>query len=461
MIALALVGCTPDSTSDSDVPVELVDPFVRAPVHTYGMTDVSSDLLAVLENGTLRGSCDRYRDAPDDLGLRRRCGKEQFFYETFDTVGVPRPIVSFLLEELGDLVGPGFSAYGLIADPTSPAGVPLGMAPSADDSIAFTCASCHFGRLPDGRYAVGAPNQDYDYGAHNLSMTLVPMSLLGSDGIDPEAAADVQPLLDALDASPALRVQLGLALLPLAGTPAPEFPLDVQRLYARWVPGTMDFAIAPLPLDDGVHTISRIPPLWRLPTLDERDAAGMDHAMLGWTGNTPSTEDFVYWFGVLGGGRHPTPEDIGPITAYLESLEAPEPPVPSGDPRGLELFAQHCGACHSGPSGSGLTVYPLDEIGTDPAIGLWMDPTGSGAPCCNAELPADFVTGAIKSPRLVGLWAQQRFLHNGSVGSIEALLCVEPREGVVEPAFGDAGHEYGCELDLADREILVEWLATH
>jgi hypothetical protein len=465
LIVLLACGVSPSPQDTAGLPADdtaaaLPDPFAARPDASGGLTNVSNDLDVLLERGALHDACDRYRARPDDQELRLLCGKALFFYETFDTAGVPTPLVDFLLNNMQDQVGPGFSAYGLIPDPTSTQGLPLGMAPSVDNTYAFTCASCHFAELPDGRYAVGAPNHDYEYGAHNLSFSLVPMSLTGTDGLDPQALATIAPLLDALDADWGLKAQLGIALLGLLGTEVPEFPADVQRHYATWKPGTMDFLIEPLPIQDDVHTVSRIPALWGLPTVEEQELAGMDGALLGWTGNTPTSHEFVYWFGVLGGGSAPSAIEEDALAAYLESLDAPDAPT-EPDPRGHAVFVDHCLDCHQGPRGSGLHVYSYDEIGTDPTLGLWMDADGDGQACCEETLPGDFLTGGIKSPRLVGLWAQQRFLHNGSVESLHALLCVTPREDVTAAPYGDQGHTYGCELPEADRRALVAYLNAH
>ena len=90
-----------------------------------------------------------------------------------------------------------------------------------------------------------------------------------------------------------------------------------------------------------------------------------------------------------------------------------------------------------------------------------MNPQGDKKPCCNETLPEDFITGMLKSPRLLGLWGQQRFLHNGSVEPLKALFCLEPREQVTEAAFADSGHSYGCELPEAERKALIAWLKRH
>ena len=111
----------------------------------------------------------------------------------------------------------------------------------------------------------------------------------------------------------------------------------------------------------------------------------------------------------------------------------------------------------------GHELYGYDEVGTDPEIRWWADgPDHDGVACCGLTFqPGDTVTGAIKSPRLVGLWAMTRFLHNGALDSLEQLLCLTPRPGITVPAFGDQGHDYGCDLAAADREALIGYLRAH
>jgi hypothetical protein len=111
----------------------------------------------------------------------------------------------------------------------------------------------------------------------------------------------------------------------------------------------------------------------------------------------------------------------------------------------------------------GTEVYSYEEIGTDDAMRWWADGADQdGVACCGLTFEdGDVMTGAIKSPRLAGMWAANRFLHNGSLDSLEQLLCLAPRPGVTEAAFGDAGHEFGCELPEDDRVALIAYLDAH
>lgn len=465
-------GTSPDAGDNPDHS----DPFAPLPDTGEGLTDVSADLDAVLEHGELATACDAYAAAPTDRRLRLLCGKAMFFYEGFGTVGVPGPLVDWLLDNFPDDVGPGFSKVGMIADPSSPKHYPLGLAPGAPfgtvESLAFTCASCHFGRLPDGRYAVGAPNHDFDYGRMNLMFTLVPaMSMPGANEADhdPDALAAVKPLRDRVAANPDIQNALIAALLPLisgGNAMLPTFSAENEHHYAHWRSGTMDFFIQPLPIDDQVHTISKISALWALPTQQELADHGIANAMLGWTGGTASLGHFLTGFVDLGGGKLAEwPDDrLAPLADYIESLRAPTQSNPPSDvARGREVYLAGCQSCHGGPRGMGDRVYDFDEIGTDDAIKWWADgPDHDGEPCCGLHFqPGDTITHGIKSPRLVGLWAMRRFLHDGALDTLDQLLCLAPRPGVTEPAYGDGGHEFGCDLPDADRRALLDYLLAH
>ncbi len=270
------------------------DPLAQSEADDGGLTNVSTDLMAVLEQGALEGACDAYFGGQTDLKTKLLCGKWMYFYESFETAGAPAALIDFLVGKMPQSVGSGMTKFGMIEDPTSDKHLPLGLTSTSPigGSIAaysFTCASCHFGKLPDGRYAVGAPNHDYDYGTQNLALALFPqVALLGGQNADPQAMEKIQPLMDELNNTSGLKLQLIGAMAGLVSAPIPDFPAEAQHYYATWKTGTMDFLIAPLPLDDGVHTISKISPLWAIPTEDEVVSSGMTNAMLGWTGGVHS-----------------------------------------------------------------------------------------------------------------------------------------------------------------------------
>jgi hypothetical protein len=375
-----------------------------------------------------------------------------------------------------DEAGLAFTNYGLIEDPyvTTPKqarhlgvgeGAPMGSTPT----LALTCANCHFGQMPDGRYAVGYPNLQYEYGTHMLSLFIGPMK--GMPGFDPDtyhpaAIEAVQPILDRFDADPLLGLGLAWNLLPMLVGGVGDIPslsYENQGHYASWAPGTMDFTMAPLPIEDDVHTISRTLPLWGVPTVQEQFDYRMDSAMLAWTGAAESLNEFLGGFVVVGGGPVDDwgPEELSPLREYLESLDAP-PPVGAAAPQAIEagrvLFTSAgCIDCHSGARGGGTRVYEFDEIGTDPALAFWGDADGDGEMCCGLK---GNLTGGIKAPRLTGLHALTRFLHNGSLASLEQLLCLEDRPPTAQPPYASIGHEFGCDLPDEEKADLLHFLRS-
>ena len=471
--SLEPVGSGP---TDTTAPPFFEDPFAEMPDTSEGLVNTSADLEALMEFGELDGACDRYAETPDDRRLKLLCGKSMFFYEGFDTIGIPDVLLDFGGTRFGDEMGIAYEKLGLVQDPYREEGRALGFGPGAPignnvQTQAMTCASCHFGALSDGRYSVGAPNLNYRYGTHMLAFQFFPAAAApgwNPDEHDPGAVQQVSRVLDALEDTPGLKTQLLLQMIPLASAQdaAGVMTMEQEAQYASWEPGTMDFLIAPLPIDDGVHTVSKISHLWGIPTVEEQEAANMESGLLAWTGGAQSLRRFLEGFVTIGDGAEGewTDEDLEPLAAYIESLRPPEPPTPTGDvDRGAQVFAEAgCLDCHQGPRGSGIRVFDYEEVGTDDAMADWGDPGPNGEACCDMADPSDPpLTQGVKSPRLVGLWSMPRFLHNGSVTSLEALFCLEDRVGVSESPWSDGGHTFACDRSVEDREALIAYLKSH
>jgi len=456
------------------------DSFAPLPDTSEGLTNVSSDLDALLEHGALAGACDRYRAGARDRRSMLLCGKSMFFDEAFGTAGVPAVLAQLLVDNFPDQIGGGLSKLGMIEDPRSATHLPLGLPATTRiggqiDALAFGCASCHFARLPDGRYAVGAPNHDYQYGQSILAMAVFPTVALlgGAQNHDPAAIAVIQPLLDRAAADPAVKNAITQALLPLVtggGAMMPMFSKESEHHYASWRSGTMDFLIEPLPVDDKVHTISKISALWGIPDAAALAAHGLSSQYLAWTGGTPSLLAFARGFVSIGGGDLTQwPDDkLQPLVEYVLSLRTPAaltPPPADRVARGRQRFADKgCLDCHAGPQGGGTRLYDYEEIGTDPAMKRWLDPDGNGQACCG-PLPPDasaLLTHKLKSPRLTGAWAFTRFLHNGSLSSLEELFCMRGARGALASPYGDAGHDFTCrDLTDEDKRDLIAYLQAN
>jgi mono/diheme cytochrome c family protein len=436
--------------------------------------DVSRDLAAVIQEHDGADACARYHAGRRDRRTVLLCGKWMFFYETLGTSGVPAAIPKFLIEHFPDEVGPGFAKLGMIEDPGSKDHLPIGLAPGkrvgAVEGLSFTCASCHFARLADGRYAVGAANHHYQYGKQILELLVFPLLALDekTDQHDAQAVAALSPLLERVKADPKLKGKFGGALLTVipAGR-VPSLTRAEEHAYASWPPGTMDFLLAPSPIDDHADTVSKITPLWGVPTDAEVRATRMKHAMLGWTGAAPSQIIFLRSFLQFGGGNlKDWPDDkLYPLLAYVESLKTPPHREAPAEliARGRELFrTRGCLECHDGPRGGGKRIYSFEEIGTDAAMKRWLDPELTGKPCCNAPVPPNSpLTHGIKSPRLTGAWAQHRFLHNGALANLEELFCITPRPRDTHEPLGAGGHDFTCgKLTLDEKRALIAYVES-
>lgn len=458
-------------------PADRPEPFAPQADSSEGLTNTSADLEALLEFGEIFDGCERWAEHPEDRHAKLLCGKYRFFYEPMGTDGIPAPLLDWVGRSFPDWAGEAFSRFGLVPDPYATTPRPLGFGPSGTfglaESVGMTCASCHFGRMPDGRYAVGYPNHRYRYGEHMLSLMVgVKAGVPGFDASahHPDAVALITPMIDAFSANPALRLSLLWDLIPLLPGIAnvPDVPYDVQGQYASWRTGTMDFLIAPLSADDEVHTPSRISPLWGIADDGDVAAYGSEHAQLGWTGGTRSILDFARGFVHVGGGelaQWPDAE-LEPLAEFILSLRAPQSPGTAPDAtieEGRSIFrSAGCEDCHGGPRGGGTRIHRWDEVGTDATLAQWGAPDGEGGLCCGlSDFDHAYDTEGIKAPRLVGLWAFERFLHNGSLDSLEQLLCLVPRPASEAAPFANTGHTFGCDtLSVDERRALLSFLRS-
>ncbi|MCU0701076.1 MAG: hypothetical protein MUC96_31595 [Myxococcaceae bacterium] len=447
-------------------------PRAWAPVSTPVTHDVDGELLAVLEVPALRGACDAVKRGGADRATRLRCGKWMFFYETFGTIGVPVPLVDFLQKYYAGYYGVGFSRMGMVPDPTSTKNLPLGLAPTSGkvgtvSTYAFTCASCHFGRMPDGRYAVGYGNLSLEYG--NLLASLgAPLQLSTNPNdmnVHPRLKAELAGPVAAARMQQGYQLDMGVTGLSLLGAGSSgALTVQDQERFLALRPGTMDFLTKPL-VDDGVWTVSRILPLWNLPDATQRADAGMAHELLSWNGGTRSVDEFLAGFVAFGGSKETwTREQLLPLAEYLQSLRAPAPlaPIDAAEARvGARLFVtKGCLECHSGPSGESARTYTFDEMGTDAAYAAIYNPGPDGKPCCNFPGEASMVTRQVKAPRMSGLFSQTRFLHNGSV-TLEELFCLSPRDPSRLEGQRSDGHGHSCEgLNASEKQALMTYLRS-
>ena len=196
------------------------------------------------------------------------------------------------------------------------------------------------------------------------------------------------------------------------------------------------------------------------------------------------------------------------VMAWIRTLEPPPYPHPIDAglaARGRVTFEKRCAKCH-GTYGE-REAYPnllvaLETIGTDPLLArsyasrpeyhTWYNRSWYGqGPHAGRLEPTD----GYVAPPLDGIWATAPYLHNGSVPTLEDLLdsgqrpslwqrdftnsaydekkggwkyetraAVEPGDRMTydttQPGYGNGGHEFGDDLDAAERAELIEYLKT-
>ena len=406
-----------------------------------------------------------------------------FFYDALGTSGIPAALMQFMATNFPDQLGLAFSKLGMVPDPTSTTNMPLGIAPTVPlngniDAVAFTCASCHFAQLPDGRYAVGAPDHGYDYARNILAITLAPTIGSGLEpGVahDPAAVALVQPVLDALSSNATLKGQMLSTLLPLASLKLPSMSTDEEHDYTEWPTGTMDFLIAPLPVDDHVHTVSKNPAAVGHPV--ERRGGGDGHderpARLG--RRRAGSRPLRVVVRRHRPGQHPAhrraaraARAVHPVAAGAEQPHAARP-----DAREHRRCPVREQGLHELPRRSARQRQARlrGERGRHrPGDGRVANPDGGAYACCGVPTAPGGLTHGLKSPRLVGMWAQSRLLHNGALSSLEQLFCLEADGGAGDggrPAGAAApmenvGHDFTCDnLSPGEKEALMAYLRAH
>ena len=124
---------------------------------------------------------------------------------------------------------------------------------------------------------------------------------------------------------------------------------------------------------------------------------------------------------------------------------------------GRQVFNQECLDCHQGYQGSSIEVFSFEEIGTDDQMKYILDPDLDGISDLGVE---NDPTHGIKAPRLTGVWAKNRLLHNGSVESLEDLFCIYGERTDDQVIFGNIGHTFGCDLSYLDKTDIIEFLRS-
>jgi hypothetical protein len=171
-------------------------------------------------------------------------------------------------------------------------------------------------------------------------------------------------------------------------------------------------------------------------------------------------------------GLRVSDEALYALALYVYSLQPPPNPNAFGPEAaaGQKLFLRECAGCHVPPlytsnkvtlaegfeppkdKPAALDVMPI-SVGTDPSLALL---TRKG-------------TGYYKIPSLKGVWYRGRYLHDGSVASLEEMFNPDRLKethvpGGFRPLGSDRraipGHTFGLNLKPEERQQLIAFLKT-
>jgi hypothetical protein len=444
------------------------------------------------------------KSAPQIADLQRDlvlCGKWLFFELPVPTqVGIPNVLLQAFMQTFPDQTGRAFEQIGFREDPRKPGWplelprVPAGSRTPRDLLIGpvrtMACTACHLGRLPDGRFSVGMPNDALDLGKFN-QLVSYPLWLAGHG---PKDVFRWDPKLDAayreMYAKSRGRVNLPRVLLDLSaladflnipGTlyslagqdPLPETD---QRTFYKSGRGRLNPS-APM-LSEPRHEIYvSSAPIWNMrhyETPPPGSDDGIGEPYLGRVVSSRSLEEFIrqaFVFTTLE-TRTATPRYVDPIAAYLRTLQVPQLERPVDQAaflQGKALFQAQCAHCHNGYAGATKENHPLEATQSPlvfDAIFHDYEPPTRQSKIALAGLKEvgmlPLARTGIKSRRLNGLWARQRLTENGAIEGMDHLLCLQGWTRDVlgrENPLSQATHMDLCEdYTIRERQALKEFL---
>lgn len=165
-------------------------------------------------------------------------------------------------------------------------------------------------------------------------------------------------------------------------------------------------------------------------------------------------------------------EALYALALYLYSLQPPPNPNAWGPDAaaGLKLFLRECAGCHVPPlyTSNKLTLAQGFELPKNKPASLDVLPVSVETDPSLALLTRKG-TGYYKIPSLKGVWYRGRYLHDGSVASLEEMfhpdrLKATHKPGGFRPLGTDTraipGHTFGLNLEPEERQQLIAFLKT-
>lgn len=470
--------------------------------------DTDYDLAKVVEYDQIKGSCDKYfkllnkdgrlkkenQGTEDAARLEVLCGKWIFFYlEAKSNIGIPEALLRSLKFYFKEDIGESYSKWGFYPDPVDK-GQALGVIKTKPHNKRFkdlmvpaqrqiSCAGCHVGKLPDGRYSVGMPNEILDISLFNKYMVfplwLVSKEKENEEKFHPELIALYKNLREKMKSAPR-HFPNTLDMSVISGKLMPsswmynmiqQYPpsLGDQVSYVNGRPGVFN-AASPLISFGDRDFYTSIPPIWGL----THEKGNEKLAYLGTITSAPYLEAFIKHAFVYTTYTDDYSVDkyVTPLAAYLRTLKAPK----FGGTLKRDLvntgkltFEAKCQSCHDGPHGESSFRVDIKDVGTPWQLsGIfndYVDPNFQSKRLLDglqSAFPFETITEGIKSRRLNGIWARKLLMTNGSIDGLDHLFCLngKSRNETKREALTQYVHEDLCHLSENEKLSLKEYLLT-
>jgi cytochrome c5 len=432
----------------------LMDNFDQKVINT------ANSLKEIAQKELLKNECDKYfkeykersdnkPSLSDKLYNQSKvlCGKWIFLNLGMRTnVGIPVKVIKVIEKFNG--VGSQMKDLGFLTDNSwKDEAYPFGVVPvkhekqfalkriASNNIVQMSCAACHTGQLPDGRFSIGATNENLDYGRFNL-YAMFSLWMTDKRKNDPTRwlpeIIELYKKLEKENESSFLDQLKMVETIPLNGDfikyaiGEEPSPLETQKSFLQGQRGIYNGFAPSINFKDRQIYLSS-PQLY--------EAGKYSEAHYGSLAGLESLDDFISEALVYTNRstRYNNKMYIDPIKEFITCLKSPHNLSPKNDEaiaRGKEIFKNKCMSCHDLPDGGGSKTQDFAIMGApETYLNLFASykPTEIQSEVTFKFLTSLGLTGSVeelKVRRLNGIWTRKNLTSNGQIKGLDHLFCL-------------------------------------
>jgi len=303
----------------------------------------------------------------------------------------------------------------------------------------ISCAACHTGQLPDGRFSIGMTNEKLKYGMMN-QYTLFTIWMVDRRKNDtsrwlPELIKKYTKMRK--DTKSFFMIMLSSAekmpinkflLRNIVGEEPPS--LATQRSFLNSEPGIFNGFAPSLNFSDKELYVSA-PGVWALGTEDE--------AHYGTLAAKKTTSDFISeaFLYTNRSKKYNKAAYLEPVAEYLKCLKSPKPLKEINTElhaSGKKIFKNNCMTCHDLNHGGGSKSVDPERIQTpETFINIFSDYKPEDIQSMRTfsliqDLSLNNSATRIKVRRLNGIWTRKNLTSNGQIKGMDHLFCLNGKK---------------------------------